>query len=361
MFSPLATTPTSKIYYVFTQGSTTTFNDTKYQYYDYSKITDVAIMNNNAPPTLKFMNYMHDRNVRVSITLGDHDFDKAKFILPKYRYEKIKELMDFCIKYDIDGINLDLEKPFYSHTLHQGYVDFIHELKISFKTYKQNSMIVVCAPYGPYQIFCLNGRCLPWDQIAEAADYLYIMSYDAQTSLFRPQAIDPIKNVERGWNLFLNNLKIPPTKLIQSVPWYSAVYLCHSQPKIPDGDCRVNILDGMQWQYTDWIFEKYIKLGQSQGFEIIYNSNYDAYRITFQEDDPTSLNFEKYYLIYFSDLSTLQNRFDRLALSTNAGGLSSWWAKALNYVDVEYKNRTENLWNQMHKNLERLEDKFGEN
>ena len=145
------------------------------------------------------------------------------------------------------------------------------------------------------------------------------------------------------------------------MPWYSAVYLCHSQPKIPDGDCRVNILDGMQWQYTDWIFEKYIKLGQSQGFEIIYNSNYDAYRITFQEDDPTSLNFEKYYLIYFSDLSTLQNRFDRLALSTNAGGLSSWWAKALNYVEVEYKNRTENLWNQMHKNLERLEDKFGEN
>ena len=73
------------------------------------------------------------------------------------------------------------------------------------------------------------GRQYDYYGLAQAADYLYIMDYDANTQIWDSQCMaranSPYFTTQRGVQSYLN-LGIDPSKLILGIPWYGKVYGC---------------------------------------------------------------------------------------------------------------------------------------
>ena len=115
-----------KILLMFTRGDET---DSKYKLYDYSKMTDLVAMRKDF--TREFVDFVHSKNTRVSMVIGDSDVDKYKLVNAKYRHEIVAGIVGEVIERGIDGINIDCEKPLYGDSFKQGFVQFVEDLNFS--------------------------------------------------------------------------------------------------------------------------------------------------------------------------------------------------------------------------------------
>jgi len=73
---------------------------------------------------------------------------------------------------------LDYEKPIYTKSDKQGMVDFCKDLTDAVHENIAGGEVSFDVPYSPWSIACITGRCLYWDKMAEALDYILVMSYD---------------------------------------------------------------------------------------------------------------------------------------------------------------------------------------
>lgn len=146
-------------------------------------------------------------------------------------YEKRKELIEsivnVCIKYKLDGINLDFEnmkkedKDLYSR--------FIIELEPRMKELGLVLSVDVTAPDGG-DTWSL---CFDRHVIGDVADYIIFMAYDEYSdSSTKPGTTAGYDWVELGLKKFITTEEIESSKIILAVPLYTRLWTEDSSGKI---------------------------------------------------------------------------------------------------------------------------------
>ncbi|CAD7699078.1 unnamed protein product [Ostreobium quekettii] len=135
-------------------------------------------------------------------------------------------LLTDAVENHLDGINFDLEVPMRAGSaLCDAYTAAVSRAADLFHKAIPGSLVSVDVAWSPYNV---DGRSYDYVNLAEAADLLFVMSYDLQGQVWGrciAQANSPIEQVERGLYEFLH-MGIPASKLVLGVPWYGYDYPC---------------------------------------------------------------------------------------------------------------------------------------
>eukprot|EP00045_Choanoeca_perplexa_P003911 m.34335 g.34335 ORF g.34335 m.34335 type:complete len:367 (+) comp12290_c0_seq1:55-1155(+) len=126
----------------------------------------------------------------------------------------------------LDGINFDYEAPIALNSSERA--QYAELVKVTAKVFHEDnpySQVSVDVAWGPFDV---DGRNYDYAAIAEAADILFVMSYDTRSQIYGPclaSANTPLARAELGINQFLS-LGISPDKLVLGLPWYGYTYPC---------------------------------------------------------------------------------------------------------------------------------------
>jgi len=157
-----------------------------------------------------FVAAAHDNNVKVlfSIGGGSKQAQYKRLLQDEHRPQLIKNLVNEVIKYNIDGIDVDLE----GSDIDDYYEPFVLELSAALK---QHSKLITAAIAIYYK-----------DQFTDKAlneyDFVNVMSYD-RTGPWRPEKPGPHSTYEHAvedLDYFGIERKIPREKMTLGVPFY---------------------------------------------------------------------------------------------------------------------------------------------
>ncbi|XP_072016119.1 di-N-acetylchitobiase-like [Amphiura filiformis] len=292
------TTPPRKEVFAFSVGGP------DWKKYDWSRVTTIATFGQyNA----ELMCYAHSQGVRVVIT-GDCNitllFDKVA--QKKWIMDHVKQAID----QHMDGINLDIEFPL-SKSLAPLLTELVRETTKAFHDSIPNSQVTYDVAWSSRCVEkcceCPGGRCYEYKEIAEATDFVFIMSYDEQSHMCGDciaKANAPYEKTVKGIQLFLD-LGIDPDKLVLGVPWYGYDYPCLSLKKDVCSIRKVYVFcsdaAGKEIEYQ--MIKEIMRNNATSGR--IWNDSYKAPYFNFKNatgyqhqmwyDDPESLNYKMKY------------------------------------------------------------------
>lgn len=208
------------------------------------------------------------------------------------RENTIKQLMAFCNKYNIDGINVDIESIKEKTGVY--YVQFIRELSIFAK---KNKLELSLDMYMPSQ----STQHYKRQEVQAFVDYFCLMAYDEHWSTCKEAgSIGSIPWVEKGIVETLE--EVPKEKLVLGIPLYTRRW---------ETDSNNNVISqkalGM---------ENAIKDLKEHKAEIVF-------------DDETKQNYGEYkdkkstFKIWLEDETSIKQRLD-LAKKYDLCGVASW-------------------------------------
>lgn len=164
---------------------------------------------------IPFFKGARDYKVKVLLSIGGGAYQGQYHALLKgaKRQDLVKKLVDLTVKYNVEGIDVDLESGYaFGKEQDPNYGPFIKELARALKA--KNKLTTVALPSQP-------GNVVTQDVLAQF-DFINIMSYDhtgpwspdrAENHASYSDAMDDI-------NYYITKLKIPKDKLILGVPFY---------------------------------------------------------------------------------------------------------------------------------------------
>ena len=180
-----------------------------------------------------YLEWAHNNNFKVWPMLqnaGDNQMmETTSKIMNSYenRKELIESIVNVCIKYKLDGINIDFEnmrkddKDMYSR--------FIIELEPRMKELGLVLSVDVTAPDGS-DTWSL---CFDRHVIGDVADYIIFMAYDEYgDSSTKAGTTAGYDWVELGLKKFLETEEVEPEKLILAVPLYTRLWTEDSSGKV---------------------------------------------------------------------------------------------------------------------------------
>ena len=143
------------------------------------------------------------------------------------RQDLIEDIINVCVKYNLDGINVDFEN------MRQEDIDmysrFIIELTPRLKEIGLVTSVDVTAPDGG-ETWSL---CFDRNVIGDVADYIIFMAYDQNgISSTKPGTTAGYDWVELSLNKFLTTEEIEPEKIILAVPLYTRIWTTNSEGEI---------------------------------------------------------------------------------------------------------------------------------
>lgn len=161
-----------------------------------------------------FVKAAHAKNVKVlaSIAGGSRHFYYGPLLKDDKREQFINNLVMQAQKYDLDGIDVDIEGA----DIDENYENFVVGLANALRS--QNKMITAALTFGT--------RNKLTDKALAQFDFINIMSYD-QTGPWRPEKPGPHSTYERAvsdLDYFAVERKIPGEKLTLGVPFYGYGY-----------------------------------------------------------------------------------------------------------------------------------------
>ena len=174
-----------------------------------------------------YINWAEKNDYKVWITLKNEYADKhfsldetSEFLNDmNHRAKAIDEMIEVVKKYEIEGINVDIELIYQQDAT--AFSQFIRELGVKCR---QNDIVLsVCAnvPDGsPTWSLCYQHKAL-----SEAADYLAIMTYDqygASSKVAGPNA--SLEWVETNIEKIVNRDKVESNKVLLGIPFYSRLW-----------------------------------------------------------------------------------------------------------------------------------------
>jgi GH18 family chitinase len=175
----------------------------------------VGNLNQDFGALIPFTKAAHTHNVKILYSLGGGSYQGQYHALLKdgKRQELIKNLVAKVTRYDVDGIDVDLESGYaFGAETDTNYGIFIKELAQSLKS--KNKLITAALPSSP-------GNVVTNDVLTQF-DFINIMSYDhtgpwspdrAENHASYSAAMDDLK-------YYLNTLKVSKDKLVLGVPFY---------------------------------------------------------------------------------------------------------------------------------------------
>ncbi|XP_003784242.1 di-N-acetylchitobiase [Otolemur garnettii] len=188
--------------------------------YDWSQITTVVAFGKYDS---ELMCYAHSRGARVVLK---GDVSLQDIVHPTFRASWIAQKIDLAKSQYMDGINIDIEQEVNcSAPEYDALTALVRETTDSFHREIEGSQVTFDVAWSPKNI---DRRCYNYSGIADACDFLFVMSYDEQSQIWLEciaAANAPYNQTLTGYNDYIR-LGISPKKLVMGVPWYGYDYTC---------------------------------------------------------------------------------------------------------------------------------------
>ncbi|XP_010345305.1 di-N-acetylchitobiase isoform X4 [Saimiri boliviensis] len=188
--------------------------------YDWSQITTVAAFGKYDS---ELMCYAHSKGARVVLK---GDVSLKDIIDPGFRASWIAQKLNLAKIQHMDGINLDIEQEVNcSSPEYDALTALVKETTDSFHREIEGSQVTFDVAWSPKNI---DRRCYNYTGIADACDFLFVMSYDERSQIWSEctaAANAPYNQTLTGYNDYIK-MGINPKKLVMGVPWYGYDYTC---------------------------------------------------------------------------------------------------------------------------------------
>lgn len=175
------------------------------------------------------------------------------------RQKLIEGIVDACVEYKLDGINIDFENM--KQEDKDMYSRFIIELTPRLKEIGLVTSVDVTAPDGGETW----SMCFDRHVIGDVADYIVFMAYDeygvSSTKAGTTAGYDWVK---LSLNKFLQTEEIEPDKIILAVPFYTRVWTTDGEGNVTSNTVNMKnidnvIPDGVEKQWDDDLKQNYVE------------------------------------------------------------------------------------------------------
>ena len=181
------------------------------------------------------------------------------------RQELINEIVYYCVKYRLDGINIDFENM--KQEDKDMYSRFIIELTPRLKDMGMVVSVDVTAPDGSETW----SMCFDRNVIGDVADYIVFMAYDQYgTSSNKSGTTAGYDWVNISLNKFLKTEEIKSDKIILAIPLYTRLWTEDSSGKVVKQttvslkNIDKTIPDGVEKQWDDNLKQYYVEYQDGQ-------------------------------------------------------------------------------------------------
>lgn len=230
------------------------------------------------------------------------------------RQKLINQIVNYCVKYKLDGINIDFENM--KKEDKDMYSRFIIELAPRLKDMGIVVSVDVTAPDGS-ETWSL---CFDRNVIGDVADYIIFMAYDQYgTSSNKSGTTAGYDWVNLSLNKFLKTEEIESNKIILAIPLYTRLWTEDSSGKVVK-------------QST--VSMKNIDSILPSGVNKQWDDNLKQYYVEYQDGQYTKK-------MWIEDEKSLKEKIN-LINSNNLGGVASW----------EKGMETDNFWTFLKENLD---------
>ena len=230
------------------------------------------------------------------------------------RQKLINQIVNYCVKYKLDGINIDFENM--KKEDKDMYSRFIIELTPRLKDMGIVVSVDVTAPDGS-ETWSL---CFDRNVIGDVADYIIFMAYDQYgTSSNKSGTTAGYDWVNLSLNKFLKTEEIESNKIILAIPLYTRLWTEDSSGKVVK-------------QST--VSMKNIDSILPSGVNKQWDDNFKQYYVEYQDGQYTKK-------MWIEDEKSLKEKIN-LINSYNLGGVASW----------EKGMETDNFWTFLKENLD---------
>ena len=271
-----------------------------------------------------YIQWAHNNGYKVwpmvsNAVAANESLDITSKIMNSYtsRKELIDDIVNACVKYDLDGINIDFENM--KSDDKDMYSRFIIELTPRLKEIGMVTSVDVTAPDGS-DTWSL---CFDRHVIGDVADYIIFMAYDQNgISSTKPGTNAGYDWIQLNLKKFLQTEEIESQKLILAVPFYTRLWTTNSNGELI-GKTTVSM--------------KNINSVIPEGTEIKWDDELKQNYAEFSDGSNTRK-------IWIEDIDSLKVKVS-LIKENNLGGVASW-QKDMETDDVWDMFKTELMENQ---------------
>lgn len=161
----------------------------------------------------EFVESMHQQNIRVVPFLSNHWDQALGRKALENRESLVDEIVEAIEKYNLDGINVDLENLNQLDT--DNYTDFVRLLREALPEDKEVSVAVGAKSYDAKTGWHAS---YDFEELAKYSDYLMLMTYDESYYGSAPGPVASMDFVEKSIQYALT--KVPADKLVLGIPFY---------------------------------------------------------------------------------------------------------------------------------------------
>nr|KAF6377668.1 chitobiase [Myotis myotis] len=241
----------------------------------------------------------------------------------------------------MDGINIDIEQEVTCPSPeYDALTALVKETTDSFHREIEGSQVTFDVAWSPK---CIDRRCYNYTGIADACDFLFVMSYDEQSQVWSEciaAANAPYNQTITAYDDYIK-MGINPKKLVMGLPWYGYDYTCLTLSedhvctiaKVPFRGAPCSDAAGRQVPYK--IIMKQVKSSLSG---ILWDENQKSPYYNYKDsaghfhqvwyDNPKSISLKRAYV-----------------QTWGLRGIGMWNANCLDYSgDAVAKQQTEEMW-----------------
>ena len=231
-----------------------------------------------------YIKWAHDNGYKVWPMLSNAEAAKESLsitskIMNNYnlRQKLIESIIDKCVKYKIDGINVDFENM--KQEDKDMYSRFIIELTPRLKEIGLITSVDVTAPDGGETW----SMCFDRNVIGDVADYIVFMAYDEYgVSSTKPGTTAGYDWVKLSLNKFLQTEEIKSEKIILAIPFYTRVWTTNAEGKLISTNAvamnKLNniIPDGAEITWNDELKQNYVEYDDNGNKKQIWIEDLDS-------------------------------------------------------------------------------------
>lgn len=192
------------------------------------------------------------------------------------RQELIEKLVNSCVKYKLDGINVDFENM--KQEDKDMFSRFIIELTPRLKDMGLVTSVDVTAPDGGETW----SMCFDRHVIGNVADYIVFMAYDQYgVSSSKAGTTAGYDWVKLSLNKFLQTEEIDSDRIILAVPFYTRVWTTNGEGKTSSNTVTMKnthkvIPDGIEKQWDDQLKQNYVEYTENGNKKQIWIEDLDS-------------------------------------------------------------------------------------
>ncbi len=229
--------------------------------------TDGELEENVGSEGQAYIEWAHNNGYKVwpmvsNAVAANESLDITSNIMNSYenRKELIEDIVEKCVEYDLDGINIDFENMYAEDK--DMYSRFIIELTPRLKEIGMVTSVDVTAPDGG-ETWSL---CFDRNLIGDVADYIVFMAYDQNgVSSAEPGTTAGYNWVKLNLVKFLQTEDIDSEKIILGIPLYTRVWTTNSSGNVI-GRSTIDMKDidsvipaGVEKKWDDDLKQNYVE------------------------------------------------------------------------------------------------------